>query len=709
MTANEFYLEGMAIMKKHSLVKVERDVHPKYFLTHIENRDKLMLNAKQVHNKGKVIANIGADRNQLSTAIAVEIAPSGPTRVANLEANRKLIEKSNGLLAPMNGQELYLSLGCGHTVAFCKVAPLCGPTPEKTLQDEHGALDCARLQKQSEFKAMMEIGWAWEIIPWDVDAMFPKFAKKCQKALNGSNSASSEIGELDTAMALSDLQTELSAETESWEKLAIKTVQGSQMSCGEYATVILDFVKMYGGGPGAPHISFMDAIGKKYNSTMVLGAEFWKAMTYTQFPDKTNMYPLLRVALGLVNLTADPANKILAKGDVQKLATQKHIAKAREAELILGQALEICTILEQNGTKKDDILEALGQLFVRIGLAATEKGSKGAEGKDWSIGEIKKLYIDACSKVVGTKVNFEDWGDVVLPAAKPAPAPAASKAQQSPASLHDHNSATWIAQSKGFEVGSVIKESSRANQKFVIVSIDDASTEIQLREVVTYDGAAVPFLGTVTLEELLSTWSKASYVEPVKSIYGEIRPASLEVDRARANLFQALMDADEEKKGQVAALKLEFWRKPDMIRTSGESIAKGKLTLVPMLSLNQIGTKPGGVSFGVQKINDTSIELWGSGSPISAADKLNADEHLNAAFWWVQTTSDSAKVNMELQSTTINNMKIPVLKNIQAIPAYTQLLRFKAAPAAKASTLKASRGTPSPETKNAQKKCRKSS
>ena len=93
MTLNEFYKEGMNIMRKHSLLKREDNVQPKYFLTHMENRDKLMLNAKNVHKKGKVIASIGADRAQLSTAIAIEIAPSGPTRVANLEANRKLIEK----------------------------------------------------------------------------------------------------------------------------------------------------------------------------------------------------------------------------------------------------------------------------------------------------------------------------------------------------------------------------------------------------------------------------------------------------------------------------------------------------------------------------------------------------------------------------------------------------------------------------------------
>ena len=114
----------------------------------------------------------------------------GPTRVSNLEANKALIKKSEGLLAPMNGEELYLTLGCGHTTAFCKVAPLGGATPEKGLQDESGNMDYSKLCKQAEFKAMLEEGWDWEVIPWDVDQMFPKFARVVQKALNGSNSAS---------------------------------------------------------------------------------------------------------------------------------------------------------------------------------------------------------------------------------------------------------------------------------------------------------------------------------------------------------------------------------------------------------------------------------------------------------------------------------------------------------------------------------------
>ena len=284
MTNNEFMQNGMKILREHKLLKRVDPAHPKKFLTHIENRNRLMLNAKNVHKKGAVIKSIGADLTQMSSAVCVEIAPSGPTRASNLEANKALISKSKGLLAPMTGEEEYLSLGCGHTVAFCKVAPLGGKTFEKTLQDEHGRLDLSILEKQPQFKKMINEGWAWDVIPWDVDMEYPKFAKVVQRALNGSNSAASEIGELDTAVHLADLQEEF-GDKNGWEKEALQEVNQSCQSCSAYSSTILDFVKTYGGGPGAPHITFMDNIGKSFNSTMVLGEEFWKAITYTKFYD----------------------------------------------------------------------------------------------------------------------------------------------------------------------------------------------------------------------------------------------------------------------------------------------------------------------------------------------------------------------------------------------------------------------------------------
>ena len=130
-----------------------------------------MLNPLNVHHKGDVIYGIGADLKQLPVAICAELAPSGPTRVANLEANESLIKRSDGLLAPINGEEMYLSLGCGHTVAFCKLAPLGCRTPMPNLQDANGKVDYFKLAKQPDFKIMMEVGWDWDVIPFDVDAI----------------------------------------------------------------------------------------------------------------------------------------------------------------------------------------------------------------------------------------------------------------------------------------------------------------------------------------------------------------------------------------------------------------------------------------------------------------------------------------------------------------------------------------------------------
>ena len=116
-----------------------------------------------------------------------------------------------------------------------------------------------------------------------------------QEALNGSNNASTELGEFETAVALSDLRVQLSGE-EGWEKTALQSVQSGCMSCSAYALTILDFFKLYGGGPGAPHVTFMDSNGKAFNAQMVLGDEHWKALTYTQFSDKLCFYPLSRLS-----------------------------------------------------------------------------------------------------------------------------------------------------------------------------------------------------------------------------------------------------------------------------------------------------------------------------------------------------------------------------------------------------------------------------
>ena len=555
-TPNGFYIKGMEIMDRYCLIQTVI-APPEEFLTHIENRNKSMLNQKNVHTKGEIIFNIGADRKQLITAICVELAPAGPTRLANIEANRKLIKRSAGLLAPINGRERYLSLGCGHTVAFCKTCKVGGRTFLILLQDKDGMLDVGKIKKQPEFKAMIEEGWEWKVIPWDVDALYPRFAKVTQKALNGSNSAATEISEMDAAMALAELMEEMKDQA-GWEKIAIEKVSESCMTCAVFLPVILDFVKLYGGGPGAPHIQLMENLGKKFNSALVLGQEFWRALVYTEFCDKTNKHPLLRMAMALVNLTTESSKAIITKSDVSRVAGKAYVSSAKTAEEVMQQALEAIQILTDAGTEYDDLLEALGQLLVRIGISVTQKHQSGPDGKELTMKQIKKLFIDACSKVFGQPVNFLDWGHAQN--APEVPVVAVIAAPES-ATLNDHSSATWIAGNKNFKVGKFIKENNKYDI-FKIKEIQDDTLEIIVLKVQKYTSAEPEFEASVTLEDLLASWRViGGGVVPEKSKFKELRPNTIMLELAKLKVFQALVDLDESKRDQLTDYNIEFWKK----------------------------------------------------------------------------------------------------------------------------------------------------
>ena len=49
MTSGEFFNGGKQILEKHKLLKQVKQILPKYFLTHQENRSRLMLNGRNVH------------------------------------------------------------------------------------------------------------------------------------------------------------------------------------------------------------------------------------------------------------------------------------------------------------------------------------------------------------------------------------------------------------------------------------------------------------------------------------------------------------------------------------------------------------------------------------------------------------------------------------------------------------------------------------
>ena len=196
LPANEHLDVLKNILKSHNLLYTLEKVHPKHFVMHPANRGKLMLSPHNVHRNAARIHGVGADLKQLTNALSVEM---GKLRAAYMNKNKKLIARSKGLLAEINESERYASLGCGHTVAFCKTAGVGGITSEKVLmksKTDH-TIDVQKLSKNTNFATMINMGWDWDVVPACVDEEFPAFAELAQKALNTSNHTNTEVGELE--------------------------------------------------------------------------------------------------------------------------------------------------------------------------------------------------------------------------------------------------------------------------------------------------------------------------------------------------------------------------------------------------------------------------------------------------------------------------------------------------------------------------------
>ena len=88
---------------------------------------------------------MGANKQKLDAAVAVELQPNGLQLDSIKRFNQILVSKSNGLLAPLTGEERSATLGCGHTAAFCNAAAVGGKTPEPSLADKAGDIDLHKI------------------------------------------------------------------------------------------------------------------------------------------------------------------------------------------------------------------------------------------------------------------------------------------------------------------------------------------------------------------------------------------------------------------------------------------------------------------------------------------------------------------------------------------------------------------------------------
>ena len=98
----------------------------------------------------------------------------------------------------------------------------------------------------------------------------------------------------------------------------------TNQSIQDYANVIIEYVRLYGGGSDADMLHFVDQFSKRYNKTIKLGSEFWHALVDWK-PASSSLCPFTRAAL-MATTFISPRNKIndgfgklITKTDIKKL------------------------------------------------------------------------------------------------------------------------------------------------------------------------------------------------------------------------------------------------------------------------------------------------------------------------------------------------------------------------------------------------------
>ena len=253
--------EGGALMKWNVVLKLLQEARLPYqlddigveqFLVHPDNRGGMGINAHDAHETLATVFKVGADPEHLVKATAFEICPQHEEKSKQIFFNQELIRLSGGLLAPMNGNERYITVACSHFTQALRAAKAKCITHQTSLKDSEGRLSCEKLLLNDLTGHMTKIinkGWRWTIVPWQVAAAMPELPSLAQAALNADHATYSMASELEVACAMGK-----GVQIHGDWTLAERHAKAAMPPCHEYIGVIAKFANLYGGGDGVPMI-----------------------------------------------------------------------------------------------------------------------------------------------------------------------------------------------------------------------------------------------------------------------------------------------------------------------------------------------------------------------------------------------------------------------------------------------------------------------
>ena len=612
---------------------------------HPSNRGGLGLNPHNVHRNLRIIAKVGGDGSKLVGATAFELSGNKKTRQMQVAFNRNLIQQARGLLAPPTGHERFASVATGHVTAGCRAVHAKCKSPAIQLCDRSDKRLSYEICSRNDpvVKEMLDKGWTFRCIPWQVEARWPVLPAIAEKALNSGNNVASLQSELEIASTIAEtsLQTDESLTEDRWE-LCIEQAASSCPPCEEYIPMIGRYVRYFGGGDGAPIICFLDYIAKEFGQNKILGQEFWEALAYLSIPSDSTTYPMVRASMLALNLSSskvvDGFARFINSGHIESLKKKAWKPKIDAVEAELQKAWDhTLELIAADKVEIDEGYRLLGALFARAAMFILDLGKKGFEAKDYeNINEIVVLFTNGLQKkptaAAGTASS----------SLAPARSGSATDSGQNSVSLQQSSDPKYIASTRGFALDLHYVMKSAPGRIFKL--FDMTETHVMFSEHVVPEPSSSEYKVDYAN---LKNWTvykgqlPQTLPQPISDI-GSGNPR-IRKEIERCDIFKAVAALAEQHKESENRVCYSLF--PHIIQAS-EDVPKGKLTLVPWTESVAKVVDKSSVSSASVSYGGSLFHLEPPTRPSVVKQSEWAKNAMLAGFWWVATTTEMANVNL---------------------------------------------------------------
>ena len=674
-------------------LKVGRNerIPPHLMLVSSKNRGGAGVNCFNSHKNLLRISKVGADLELLTQAACVEMPPQDSELYATeMACNQAWVEASQGMLAPITGEERFLSLATSHTMAGCRAARAGCVTPYHGLKSEaSGCIDVAMLCKNTNMATMINDGWLFFVIPWWLEKECPGFLHIVQKALNAHHNMVTKPNEVEAAASM--LEEMLLGGT--WES-AEASLMAAEIPCKEYLCAIAKLIQLNGGPSdrGYPYIQLIKTFSQSLGLSIMLGQDFTVTLANSEDTSSCD-YSFTKMALWLTQLSStdkkvqDGYGKLVTVADVTALIKSSNKAGLRKStEATLEKSWRLSEDAKSAKTvSENNRVSSLGLCWIRVILHILKK-------EKWGIDDTE---YDSLDHIVDL---FQAGIGVAKPAqAEPSKADGPDKSSDAADKPAEGSKAAVAMRKMNLKIGKYYKKD---EDIFKLDKVTEEEAYFSLWSVFGTSDVVfrIPLENSQDLKKFKLNTSKLQQQQLVelKNCSPSNNP-HIKAELVKCNAFQTLSQAlntQEAYEEPEHENKFHFTANPAQL-FAGTDFNKGELILVPMTdSPNKLSTEiPKESELPVIKVEGHSFcinppasnrHLKALASGDLSMEKFEKAKHPVMPFWYVTKAGKEQTSNMVASTVDIGMVKVPCLKNSKPIKKHELILKPGDAPKKKA-------------------------